>query len=70
MPANTAMPLAERISAPAPIDSASGTTPIMKAIDVIRIGRSLNRPLATRDHVVGCGKCPRLLSEGNSNLAG
>ena len=37
------MPIAWRISAPAPVDNTSGTTPMMKANDVIRIGRSLNR---------------------------
>ena len=43
MPANTAMPMASRISAPAPKENTSGNTPAMKAIDVIRIGRSLSR---------------------------
>ena len=41
MPKNTAVPSAWRISAPAPVASASGTTPKMKANDVIRMGRSL-----------------------------
>ena len=40
MPANTAMPMAWRTSAPAPDENTSGSTPMMKAIDVIRIGRS------------------------------
>src|SRR2546422_7508400 len=47
IPANTAMPIAWRISAPAPTEKASGSTPMMKAIEVIRIGRSL-RPAASR----------------------
>ena len=40
IPENTAVPKACRISAPAPVPSTSGTTPRMKASDVIRIGRS------------------------------
>ena len=47
MPQNTAMPIAWRISAPAPLENTSGTTPAMKAIDVIRIGRRRRR-LASR----------------------
>ncbi|MPN37557.1 hypothetical protein SDC9_185077 [bioreactor metagenome] len=43
MPKNTAMPIAWRISEPAPEDSTSGTTPMMKAIEVIRIGRRRRR---------------------------
>ena len=43
MPKNTAIPIAWRISEPAPDDSTSGTTPMMKAIDVIRIGRRRKR---------------------------
>ncbi|MEY9658734.1 hypothetical protein ABH980_005741 [Bradyrhizobium ottawaense] len=43
MPENTATPMARRISEPAPVESTSGSTPMMKAIDVIRIGRSLKR---------------------------
>ena len=39
MPANTAVPSDWRISAPAPVATASGATPSMKAKDVIRIGR-------------------------------
>ncbi len=42
MPENTAMPIAWRISAPAPTDVTSGTTPMMKAMDVIRMGRNLS----------------------------
>jgi len=40
------MPIAWRISAPAPTEKASGSTPMMKAIEVIRIVRSL-RPAAS-----------------------
>ncbi len=40
MPANTAVPSVRRISAPAPSDITNGTTPRMKANDVIMIGRS------------------------------
>ena len=38
--ANTAVPSVRRISAPAPSDTMSGTTPRMKANDVMMIGRS------------------------------
>src|SRR6185436_10333991 len=43
IPANTAMPIAWRISAPAPVEYASGSTPMMKAIEVMMIGRSRSR---------------------------
>ena len=43
MPENTATPMAWRISAPAPVEKTSGTTPMMKASEVIRIGRSRSR---------------------------
>ena len=43
MPANTATPMAWRISAPAPVDVTSGSTPITKASEVIRIGRNRRR---------------------------
>ena len=43
MPANTAMPIAWRISAPAPVENTSGTTPMMNATDVISTGRSRTR---------------------------
>ena len=39
MPENTALPMACRISEPAPVANTSGTTPAVKAIDVINIGR-------------------------------
>src|SRR5438067_1115858 len=40
MPLKTAVPSERRISAPAPCAITNGTTPRMKAKDVIRIGRS------------------------------
>ena len=43
MPKKTAAPMALRISEPAPVDSARGATPMMNAMDVIKIGRSRNR---------------------------
>ena len=43
MPANTAIPIASRISLPAPLAVTSGITPMMKANEVMRIGRSRNR---------------------------
>ena len=43
MPPNTAVPSERRISAPAPSAITSGTTPKMKANEVIRIGRSRSR---------------------------
>ena len=42
MPLNTAIPSDRRISEPAPEATASGITPMMKANEVIRIGRSLS----------------------------
>ena len=43
MPENTATPIAWRISAPAPVEITIGKTPIMNAIDVIKIGRKRKR---------------------------
>ena len=43
MPLNTAVPSVCRISAPAPCAIISGTTPRMKANEVITIGRSRSR---------------------------
>ena len=43
MPLNTAIPSDRRISAPAPAATTSGITPMMKANEVIRIGRSRSR---------------------------
>ena len=39
IPENTAMPMARRISLPAPLPKISGSTPAQNAIEVIRIGR-------------------------------
>ena len=47
MPKNTAVPSDCRISAPAPVAIASGSTPKMKANEVIRIGRSRVRAAMT-----------------------
>ena len=41
------MPRLRRISAPAPLDRISGTTPRMKASEVIRIGRMRSRLAST-----------------------
>ena len=43
IPLNTAIPNDRRISEPAPDATTSGITPMMKANEVIRIGRSRNR---------------------------
>ena len=43
MPENTATPMACRISAPAPLENTRGTTPMMNANDVMRMGRSRMR---------------------------
>ncbi len=47
MPKKTATPIARRISAPAPSENTSGTTPMMNAKEVIKIGRSLSRCAAS-----------------------
>src|SRR5713226_6539985 len=47
MPLKTAMPRVLRISAPAPLARTSGTTPRMKAKDVIKMGRSRSRHAST-----------------------
>ena len=43
MPLNTAVPSDRRISAPAPVATIRGTTPMMKANEVITIGRIRSR---------------------------
>src|SRR5262245_19238778 len=53
MPENTVMPIDLRALAPAPVASTSGTTPRMKAKDVIRIGRNLARAAAIADSISG-----------------
>ena len=47
MPLNTAVPSERRISDPAPVARTSGTTPRMKAKDVIVMGRSRSRDAST-----------------------
>ncbi|SVK02842.1 Uncharacterised protein [Acinetobacter baumannii] len=47
MPKNTATPIACRISEPAPVEVTSGTTPIINAIEVIKIGRKRRRLAST-----------------------
>ena len=47
MPVNTVMPIDLRALAPAPVASTSGTTPRMKANDVMRIGRKRARAAST-----------------------
>src|SRR5476651_2313126 len=47
MPLNTAVPNERRISDPAPVASTSGTTPRMKANEVIVIGRRRSRDAST-----------------------
>ena len=46
MPENTAMPMAWRISAPAPCATTSGNTPAMNAMLVIKMGRKRSRQAA------------------------
>ena len=48
MPPATDVPTELRAPAPAPVATASGITPRMKANEVIRIGRSRMRPASTR----------------------
>ena len=43
---NTALPIAWRISAPAPVANTNGTTPAVKAIEVINMGRKRIRHAA------------------------
>jgi hypothetical protein len=47
MPPITPVPAETRAPAPAPVDSASGSTPRMKASEVIRIGRKRRRAAST-----------------------
>ncbi|MBA7658413.1 hypothetical protein ES703_66364 [subsurface metagenome] len=53
MPENTVMPIDLRALAPAPVASTSGSTPRMKANDVIRIGRNRARAALTADSSSG-----------------
>ena len=69
MPANTATPIALRISAPAPVDSTSGTTPAMNAIEVIRIGRRRRRHASiTASHVLAPA-CSRVRANSTIRIA-
>src|SRR6185369_15982953 len=47
MPEKTAMPIARRSSLPAPVATASGTTPMMNANEVINMGRKRKRHAST-----------------------
>ena len=53
MPENTVMPIDLRALAPAPVAITSGTTPRMKANDVIRIGRKRARAASIADSSTG-----------------
>src|SRR3546814_6080690 len=50
MPPATLMPIAFCPPAPAPLETASGRMPPMKAKDVIRIGRSRSRAARSEEH--------------------
>ena len=47
MPQNTAMPIERRAAAPAPVARTSGSTPRMKAKEVMTIGRNRSRAAST-----------------------
>ena len=49
MPLNTVMPIETRAAAPAPLAVSKGTTPRMKAIEVITIGRNRSREASSAD---------------------
>src|SRR5262245_53245773 len=53
MPVNTVMPIDTRALAPAPLASTSGTTPRMKANDVITIGRNRARAASVAASRIG-----------------
>ena len=63
MPLNTAMPSDRRISAPAPDAITSGTTPRMKANDVIKIGRNRSRDASSVASKHGLALFVQLLGE-------
>src|SRR5580658_3843027 len=58
IPENTVMPIDLRALAPAPLANTSGTTPRMKANDVIRIGRKRARADSTADSKSGLPSRP------------
>ncbi len=47
MPLNTATPIERRAAAPAPVAKTSGSTPRMKAKEVMTIGRNRRRAAST-----------------------
>ena len=53
MPLNTAMPIDLRALAPAPVARTSGSTPKMKAKEVMRMGRKRARAASTADSRMG-----------------
>src|SRR5262245_14689882 len=65
IPLNTATPMDLRALAPAPVASTNGSTPRMKANDVIRIGRNRVRAASTaasRSGLPSCKCCSRATS--------
>ena len=69
MPANTATPIALRISAPAPLDTTSGTTPAMNAIEVIKIGRKRKRQASSTASHVLAPACSRVRANSTIRIA-
>ena len=59
MPLNTLMPSERRAFAPAPVARTSGSTPRMKAKDVIRIGRKRIRDASTAASRIGLPRSSR-----------
>ena len=57
------MPIARRISLPAPLPTISGMTPAQKAIEVIRIGRSRRRQASIVASSVSLPCCFQVLGE-------
>ena len=53
MPPNTAMPIERRAAAPAPVARTSGSTPRMKANEVMTIGRNRSRAASTAASRIG-----------------
>ena len=71
MPVNTVIPIDTRALAPAPLASTSGTTPRMKANDVITIGRKRARAASGRgieDRLAGGAQFARELHNENRVL--